>query len=76
MFLGSHLGYIGRYTYCSKYNKRHYFQGDIMKTEEEITQYIRGLEINRKLAFIRDEMDMVKEYDTQINILKWIIGEK
>ncbi|KKN72840.1 hypothetical protein LCGC14_0406950 [marine sediment metagenome] len=46
-----------------------------MRSEEEIRQYIKGIEINRGLAFINDEMDMVKEYDTQINILKWILEE-
>jgi len=44
-----------------------------MRSEEEIRQYIKGIEINRGLALINDEMDIVKEYDTQINILKWII---
>ena len=44
-----------------------------MKSEEEIRQYIKGIEINRGLAFINDEMDMVGEYDTQVKILKWII---
>ena len=44
-----------------------------MKSKEEIRQYIKGIEINRGLAFINDEIDMVREYDTQINILKWVI---
>lgn len=51
-------------------------KGDKMKSEEEIRQYIRGLKINRRLAFAQDKMDMVKEYDTQINILKWVMGDK
>ena len=44
-----------------------------MKSKEEIRQYIKGIEINRGLAFINDEMDMVREYDTQIKILRWVI---
>lgn len=47
-----------------------------MRSKEELRQYIRGLEINRKLAFIKYEMDMVKEYDRQINIIKWVIGDE
>ena len=47
-----------------------------MKSKEELEQYIKGIEINRKLAFIKNEMDMVREYDTQINIIKWVIGDK
>jgi len=46
-----------------------------MKSEEEIRQYIRGTEINRELAFIKDEMDIVKDYDRQINLLEWVIGD-
>ncbi len=47
-----------------------------MKTKKEIEAYIKGIEINRGLAFINDEMDMVGEYDAQIKILRWVIGDK
>ena len=46
-----------------------------MRSEEELQQYIRGTEINRELAFIKDEMEIVKDYDRQINLLKWVIGD-
>jgi len=47
-----------------------------MKSEEEIRQYIRGLRINRRLCVTQDKMRMAREYKNQINLLRWVKGDR
>ena len=46
-----------------------------MRSEKEIRAYMRELKINRRLAFLRDEMYIVRGCDKQTNLLKWVLEE-